>query len=81
MYRRRDRPGSARPSDSYKNLRLSREVLDLWILALWQFKAAATVSLDIDDFVGAALMVYESTIKDDRGFRDIVVETLYNHSE
>ncbi|EGZ70092.1 hypothetical protein NEUTE2DRAFT_68748, partial [Neurospora tetrasperma FGSC 2509] len=50
-------------------------------VALRQFKAAATVSLDIDDFLGAALVVYESTIEDDRGLRDVVVETLYEHSE
>ncbi|KAK3947616.1 hypothetical protein QBC32DRAFT_80508 [Pseudoneurospora amorphoporcata] len=50
-------------------------------VALRQFKAAATVSLDIDDFLGAALVVYESTIEDDRGLRDVVVETLYKNSE
>ncbi|KAK3338098.1 hypothetical protein B0H65DRAFT_312489 [Neurospora tetraspora] len=50
-------------------------------VALRQFKAAATVSLDIDDFLGAALVVYESTIEDDRGLRDVVVETLCKHSE
>ncbi|KAK3946535.1 hypothetical protein QBC32DRAFT_225916, partial [Pseudoneurospora amorphoporcata] len=50
-------------------------------LALRQFKAAATVSLDIDDFLGAALVVYKSTIEDDRGLRDVVVETLSKHSE
>jgi hypothetical protein len=50
-------------------------------VALRQFKAAATVSLDMDDFLGAAVVVYESTIEDDRGLRDVVVETLCKHSE
>jgi hypothetical protein len=50
-------------------------------VALRQFKAAATVSLDMDDFLGAAVVVYESTIEDDRGLRDVVVETLCGHSE
>ena len=50
-------------------------------VALRQFKAAAAVSEDIDDFFGAALVVYESTIENDRGLRDVVVETLCKHSK
>ncbi|KAH7625221.1 hypothetical protein SMAC4_12941 [Sordaria macrospora] len=56
-------------------------VRGLKAVALRKFKAAATVSLDIDDFLGAALVVYESTIEDDRGLRDVVVETFYKHSK
>lgn len=50
-------------------------------VALRQFKAAATASLDINDFLQAAWEVYTSTIDDDRGLRDVVVETLYKHSQ
>ncbi|KAK4194182.1 hypothetical protein QBC40DRAFT_311651 [Triangularia verruculosa] len=50
-------------------------------VALRQFKAAATVSLNINDFLLAMLEVYTTTIEDDRGLRDIVVETLYKHSQ
>ncbi|KAM7191181.1 hypothetical protein V8F33_009052 [Rhypophila sp. PSN 637] len=39
----------------------------------------ATQSLDIDDFLQAAQEVYTSTIKEDRGLRDVVVETLFKH--
>ncbi|KAK3693262.1 hypothetical protein B0T22DRAFT_369871 [Podospora appendiculata] len=50
-------------------------------VALRQFKAAATVSLDINDFLQATWEVYTSTIDDDRGLRDVVVETLYKNSQ
>ncbi|KAK4171227.1 hypothetical protein QBC36DRAFT_305438 [Triangularia setosa] len=54
-------------------------------VTLRQFKAAATVkpfvSLHIIDFLQATWGVYTSTIEDDRGLRDIVVETLYKHSQ
>ena len=53
-------------------------------VALRQFKAAAIVrpfvSLDINDFLQATCEVYTSTVEDDRGLRDIVVETLYKQS-
>ena len=45
-------------------------------LALQQFKTAAAASLDIDDFLLAASVLYESTSENDKGLRDIVVETL-----
>jgi cyanate lyase len=50
-------------------------------VALRQFTAATTVSLDINDFLQATREVYTSTIEDDRGLRDVVVETLYKHSQ
>ncbi|KFA53218.1 hypothetical protein S40293_10031 [Stachybotrys chartarum IBT 40293] len=50
-------------------------------VALRQFKAAATVSLDINDFLQATWEVYTSTIDDDRGLRDVVVETFYKNSQ
>ena len=50
-------------------------------IALRQFKAVATIrpfiSLDINDFLQATWEVYISTIEDDKGLRNIVVETLY----
>lgn len=50
-------------------------------VALRQFKAVAAsiFRLDLDDFLEAASEVYTSTVEDDRGLRDIVVETLYKH--
>ncbi|KAK4107255.1 hypothetical protein N656DRAFT_785464 [Canariomyces notabilis] len=51
-------------------------------VALRRFKASAAHSwLGINDFLQAVHEVYTSTIEDDRGLRDIVVETLYKHSE
>ncbi|KAK3331541.1 BTB/POZ protein [Apodospora peruviana] len=48
-------------------------------LALRKFKMVATQSLDVNDFLQAAQEVYTSTIEEDRGLRDIVVETLFKH--
>ncbi|KAK3682379.1 hypothetical protein B0T22DRAFT_501790 [Podospora appendiculata] len=56
-------------------------ICGLKAVALRQFKAAATVSLDINDFLQATWEVYTSTIDDDRGLRDVVVETLYKNSQ
>lgn len=51
-------------------------------VALRRFKALAAHSwLGINDFLQAIHEVYTSTIEDDRGLRDIVVETLREHSE
>jgi hypothetical protein len=50
-------------------------------VALRQFRAATARSPDIDDFLPAMEEVYTSTIEDDRGLRDVVVETLCKHSE
>ena len=50
-------------------------------VALRKFKAAAAVCLDVDDFLQATLEVYTSTIEDERGLRDVVVETLFKNSE
>ncbi|KAL2166784.1 hypothetical protein VTG60DRAFT_2137 [Thermothelomyces hinnuleus] len=49
-------------------------------VAVRQFKLAATSFPDIDDFLEATLEVYTSTVEDDRGLRDVVVETLYTNS-
>ncbi|AEO55663.1 hypothetical protein MYCTH_2050467, partial [Thermothelomyces thermophilus ATCC 42464] len=49
-------------------------------VAVRQFKLAATSFPDIDDFLEATLEVYSSTVDDDRGLRDVVVETLYTNS-
>jgi hypothetical protein len=50
-------------------------------VALRKFKAAAAVCSDVDDFLQATLEVYTSTIEDERGLRDVVVETLFKNSE
>jgi hypothetical protein len=50
-------------------------------VALRQFKAATDRSPDVNDFLPAMEEVYTSTMEDDRGLRDVVVETLYVHSE
>ncbi|KAK4118381.1 hypothetical protein N657DRAFT_375299 [Parathielavia appendiculata] len=50
-------------------------------VALRHFKAAATDLLDINDFLKATLEVYTSTLEDDRGLRDVVVEALYKNSQ
>lgn len=49
-------------------------------VALRQFKAAAACSPDITDFLPAMEEVYTSTMEDDRGLRDVIVETLCKHS-
>ncbi|KAK3290210.1 uncharacterized protein B0H64DRAFT_349875 [Chaetomium fimeti] len=51
----------------------------LKVVAQRHFKAATT-SVTLDGFLQAISEVYSSTIGDDRGLRDIIVETLHKHS-
>jgi hypothetical protein len=50
-------------------------------VALRRFKALAATLLGINHFLPATLEVYTSTAEDDRGLRDIVVETFCKHSK
>src|SRR4051794_17257066 len=43
-------------------------------LAIRKYKAAASASLGIDDFLQSVQEVYTSTVESDRGLRDIVVD-------
>ncbi|KAL2158847.1 hypothetical protein VTH06DRAFT_4039 [Thermothelomyces fergusii] len=50
-------------------------------LALQKFTSAIASSIDVDDYLEAAQEAYTSTIHDDRGLRDAIVETLYIHAD
>jgi len=48
-------------------------------LAIRKYKAAASASLGIDDFLQSVQEVYTSTVESDRGLRDAVVKLIYDH--
>lgn len=50
-------------------------------VALRQFKTATASSVDITDFLQAMEEVYMSTVEDDRGLRDVVVEAICKHPD
>lgn len=50
-------------------------------VALQKFKSTLADSVDIGDYLEAAQEVYTSTIEDDRGLRDPIIETLYRNQD
>lgn len=55
------------------------DIKGLKTVALEKFKKEANVHWDSDDFITAIEEVYTSTVANDRGMRNAVVEAIYEH--
>ena len=55
------------------------EIKGLKSLALRKFRVTADNAWDTKEFLAAAAEAYTSTVEQDRGLRDVVIETIHNH--